>query len=466
MAFLKKSKDPFSELQACLQKRDYKGAIGWFNRLLKKDKKNTQIRLRYADTLVLAGSKNEAIRQYRQVADELAAAGFMIRAIAINKKIVQLDPGQSDVHEKLAAMNEERSKHVSRPRISPRILEEPPKRATRSESERSSPAEEPDAAPEPTLSLEESLAMEFGETGAGPSADVESPVAPDGVSPGSSEVPHEVSEEPFDEEEVPEIELQLDEEQELEEPVPSEESVGFELREEPGFSPEPAAPTSLEEAPSFSEEPIAFESAAADSADASEEDFDDDDDVVVIDIDSEPEMAADGSSPLVGLLGEDIDSLIDSIIDDVGSASGAFPAVTPAPRPAHEPPTRIPLFSDLTMREFVEVALMLVRRPVKAGTVIVREGEPGDSMFIVSTGEFEVTRREDGDDVGVATFHDGDFFGEMAVLSGEPRTATVTAVKSSELLELSRENLQQICSRHPEVEAKIRLAYDERAMSD
>ena len=52
--------------------------------------------------------------------------------------------------------------------------------------------------------------------------------------------------------------------------------------------------------------------------------------------------------------------------------------------------------------------------------------------------------------------------GEMAVLSGEPRSATVTAVKNTELLELTRADLQRVCSRHPEVEAKLRLAYEER----
>ena len=77
MVFRKKRKDPFKEIQACLQKRDYKGALDWFNTLLQKDPKNTQIRLRFADTLVLAGSKKEAVKQLRLVADELADKGFM-----------------------------------------------------------------------------------------------------------------------------------------------------------------------------------------------------------------------------------------------------------------------------------------------------------------------------------------------------------------------------------------------------
>ena len=117
------------------------------------------------------------------------------------------------------------------------------------------------------------------------------------------------------------------------------------------------------------------------------------------------------------------------------------------------------------MQEFIDVAVVLDRRSVKTGTVIVREGEPGDSMFIVSTGQVDAACGEGEKSVTVATFSDGDFFGEMAVLSGEPRTATVTAVKNTELLELSRENLHKIFSKHPEVEAKIRLAYDERAQS-
>jgi CRP-like cAMP-binding protein len=122
------------------------------------------------------------------------------------------------------------------------------------------------------------------------------------------------------------------------------------------------------------------------------------------------------------------------------------------------------LFSDLTAEEFVDVAIMLVRRAEKAGTMIVREGDPGDSMFIVSTGEVDATREDAGRQVKLATLSDGDFFGEMAVLSGEPRTATVTTVRNTELLELSRNDLQTICARHPEVEAKLRLAYDERRM--
>jgi len=469
MAFRKKKQDPFQEIQACLQRRDYKSALDWFNTLLQKDPKNTQIRLRFADTLVLAGSKREAVKQFRVVADELAEKGFMIRAIAINKKILQLDPTQTDVHQKLAAMKEERSTDTASRAAFSEMLHRPsdPLRSAL----KAPPPPAPPPASLPELSLEESMAMEFGDSH---------------ELPGASDSPAE---------EVAEVQVVEDiDEVAVEEPaaLPAEEFAGgFELVDEST----PVAPPSrafTDEAPSFAEEPVMFTDSAAEEeeieivtvdADASEGaselsfdgieepvtelqadivlDTEEEEEVeevelVELDVESEPALAADGAESLIGALGEDIDSLIDSIIDDIGSsAQGAAPAREP-------PPTHIPLFSDLTTSEFIDVALLLVRRVAKVGEMIVREGDPGESMFIVSTGEVRATILRDGRQMPVATMRDGDFFGEMAVLSGEPRTATVTAVKSTELLELSREHLSEICARHPHVEAKIRLAYDER----
>src|SRR3990172_6330670 len=439
MAFRKKKQDPFHEIQACLQRRDYKSALDWFNTLLQKDPKNTQIRLRFADTLVLAGSKREAVKQFRVVADELAEKGFMIRAIAINKKILQLDPSQTDVHQKLAAMNEERSTESAARAALSELLHrpsDPPRRTATAPP----PKDAPPPASLPKLSLEESMAMEFGDS-------------PD--LPGAFEPPIEPIEEVEEVEIVEEIEPVVASEPKA--PATEEFAGGFEL---------------VDEAPTFAEEPVVFTDSAAEEeeeievftidADASEGagelSFDGAEEVEVIelDVESEPALAAGGAESLIGALVEDIDSLIDSIIDDIGSsAKGAAPAREP-------PPTHIPLFSDLTTSEFIAVALLLVRRVAKVGEVIVREGDPGESMFIVSTGEVRATILRDGRQAPVATMRDGDFFGEMAVLSGEPRTATVTAVKSTELLELSREHLSEICARHPHVEAKIRLAYDER----
>jgi hypothetical protein len=458
MAFRKKRKDPFKEIQSCLQKRDYKGALDWFNTLLQKDPKNTQIRLRFADTLVLAGSRKEAVKQLRVVADELADKGFMIRAIAINKKILQIDPRQTDVQDKLAEMKEERSS--SEPGLSlAEALTQPDAPIRRNREEAPTPTLAPAPTPTPppredlpqTLpDLEESMAMEFGDTGEmpAPSPEALEPEPPEAEVAPVTEAPlaadPSFTEEPVELGAGPEPEI-VTVDADTEEPAVE---LSFDDIEEPPSSPEIVLEVDQPEE-------VSVEEVVPEVVVAGEEM-----EVIEFEAENEPEMAAEGSDPLVGLLGEDIDSLIDSIIDDVGSS-----AVREQPT-EDEPPTHIPLFSDLTTPEFIDVALLLVRRVLKVGEQAVLEGDPGDSMFIISTGEVRATVERDGRQVPVATLRDGDFFGEMAVLSGEPRTATVTAVKSTEVLELSRDNLREICSRHPHVEAKIRLAYDERMASD
>jgi Cyclic nucleotide-binding domain len=519
MAFRKKKQDPFHEIQTCLQKRDYKGALDWFNTLLQKDRKNTQIRLRFADTLVLAGNKRDAVKQFRIVADELAEKGFMIRAIAINKKILQLDPTQTDVHQKLAEMNEERSTDgASRPALAELLHRptDPLRRSTPAPSPAPAPTSRPPspAAPAPPppsvlpeLSLEESMAMEFGDTGEVPLAEEEPvveavipapPPADSEPATGGFELIDEValnaslsSSAPvkdakdeslsFDEEPIefaeskaeegedveivtieaetssPELELSLDG---VEPPASEGAEIVLEVDAvEPVDDAEivelPAVLADLSEVTGDVVTAESLSRAPDEQGDLGEED-EEEIEIIAFEPESEPAHEGDGVESLMGALGEDIDSLIDSIIDDVGSsASGQEPTREP-------PPTHIPLFSDLTTQEFIAVAILLVRRVAKIGEVIVREGDPGDSMFIVSTGEVRATLEKNGQQVPVATMKDGDFFGEMAVLSGEPRTATVTAVKATELLELSRENLREICARHPHVEAKIRLLYDER----
>jgi hypothetical protein len=448
MVFRKKKQDPFQEIQGCLQRRDYKGALDWFNTLLQKDPRNTQIRLRFEDTLVLAGSKKEAVKQFRVVADELAEKGFMIRAIAINKKILQLDPSQTDVHQKLASMNEERSTEASSRAALQELLHRPTDPLKRSSDAPAPKAATPwppapkAPAPLPEISLEESMAMEFGDSHElpGPTpppveeieiadeAEAEAVDASESFSGGFELVDESTPAKPVDEEEIEIVTMDAG-------PVEDAIALSFDDVEQPVSE--------------FGGTEIVLD--AEEPAGLSEEV-----EVIELEVESEPALAADGAESLIGALGEDIDSLIDSIIDDIGSSA---PGKAP---PREPPPTHIPLFSDLTASEFIAVALLLVRRVAKAGEVIVQEGDPGDSMFIVSTGEVRAAIRRDGAELPVATMRDGDFFGEMAVLSGEPRTATVTAVKTTELLELSREHLSEICSRHPHVEAKIRLAYDER----
>ena len=91
-------------------------------------------------------------------------------------------------------------------------------------------------------------------------------------------------------------------------------------------------------------------------------------------------------------------------------------------------------------------------REFQPGDVIVEEGEPGSSMFALVEGSVEVVRTlKSGRRRTVAFLGEGDFFGEMSILSDVPRLATVKAFERTAVLELSRERLDRIIQQHPSV---------------
>ena len=107
------------------------------------------------------------------------------------------------------------------------------------------------------------------------------------------------------------------------------------------------------------------------------------------------------------------------------------------------------LFSSLSDNE--RAALLGVARPVRyaAGEAIVRQGQAGRSLFIVVGGESSVTLT--GTNGEVARLQSGDVFGEMSLLTGEPRTATVTAATDCDLLEIDVEGFRSVVLANPSV---------------
>jgi len=107
------------------------------------------------------------------------------------------------------------------------------------------------------------------------------------------------------------------------------------------------------------------------------------------------------------------------------------------------------LFSPLTAEE--RAALLAVARPVQyaAGEAIVRQGEAGKSLFIVVRGDASVTLA--GTTGEVARLRAGDVFGEMSLLTGEPRTATVTAASDCDLVEIDAEGFRSVVMANPPV---------------
>jgi tetratricopeptide (TPR) repeat protein len=130
-------------------------------------------------------------------------------------------------------------------------------------------------------------------------------------------------------------------------------------------------------------------------------------------------------------------------------SSPASPAAGAGRTGAELPET--PLFPDFAPEEFAAVARMMEHRRYEAGERIVAEGEAGRSLFVIAEGSVRVTTREAGRDIELGTLRPGDFFGEVAVLKGRSRTATIEARERCEVLELSRERLDEIAARHPRV---------------
>lgn len=119
----------------------------------------------------------------------------------------------------------------------------------------------------------------------------------------------------------------------------------------------------------------------------------------------------------------------------------------------------IPLFRTLDVAVLSELVGRFESRQVPADAVIVREGDAGDELFIICRGKVEVTRNtQSGRRSILALLHDGEFFGEMAMLHSEPRNATVRAVAPTLLLVLSRASAQSLMERHPTLLASIEEA--------
>lgn len=161
------------------------------------------------------------------------------------------------------------------------------------------------------------------------------------------------------------------------------------------------------------------------------------------------------------------DPIADLEIDiEIPDALEEIPIEVEPPTPAVQLPV-IPLFSDLSRDEFVHVLNTIEPRAFYAGESIVVEGEPGHAMYAIAEGRVGVVRTIDGQPARrVAQLNEGDFFGEMALLSDSPRLATVVAEVPTVVLEFARGALEKLTARHPQVGAAIERFYRDRLLQN
>ena len=119
------------------------------------------------------------------------------------------------------------------------------------------------------------------------------------------------------------------------------------------------------------------------------------------------------------------------------------------------------LFSQLDDEALAQLAAAARHQHYDHGEVLVREGEQGDSLFVLERGRVQVTKS--GSDVGtgwltLGSIEEGGFFGEMSLLTGEPRSATVTADGGAEIVVLSKEALAPLLVADPQLAERLTSA--------
>jgi CRP/FNR family transcriptional regulator, cyclic AMP receptor protein len=113
--------------------------------------------------------------------------------------------------------------------------------------------------------------------------------------------------------------------------------------------------------------------------------------------------------------------------------------------------TKIPMFENLSAEDLNLLTLLWHERTIRKSEVLFRKGDVGSSMFIVEDGAIEicVLSAQDEEDIRVSTINKGGFFGELALISGQPRTATAKAIDDCRLLEMWREEFINFLSTRP-----------------
>ncbi len=340
-----------------------------------------QSRLRQGDTWVKGGDSRRAILAYQAAAEGFAREGFLPRAIATSKRILELDPSHQGVQHTLASLYARRggTGHVPARTPAP-VPPEPPEPRPRT-------ALFIDLPPEIDEALEASLP--------------EQPPAPP-VQP----------------------------------PPPSPSPPGLRRR-----TMELPAIRTASEAPAPPETPVASASPVA------------------------PVPPPSASFPELVI---EADSLLHAVelaaAHAPGPAAGEEPVSAPALGERALP--EIPLFSDLPREAFIALFERCPLHRFPEGARIIEQGSRGNAFYVICSGRVRIVRESDGTTRELAVLGEGAFFGEMALLSGAPRSASVvSAAEETQVLEISAPVLGDLARLNPQVARALRRFCRQRLLS-
>jgi CRP-like cAMP-binding protein len=150
------------------------------------------------------------------------------------------------------------------------------------------------------------------------------------------------------------------------------------------------------------------------------------------------------------------DEMFEVDIEDIeevsGPAGGTDEYSKALPQSPDRPETTPPgLFRKLGIDAMKSLVAQMSYLEKKPGEIIVRQGDVGGSLFVIIRGEVVIVRETGGQRMEVTTLGDGEFFGEMALLTDTPRVASVEAVTTVEMFEVSRDTMRRLIQEFPQV---------------
>ncbi len=405
--------------------KKYARAIEVLKARLQKKGPNPSLRMQLADVLILADKRQEAVALLLPLADQYARDGFAAKAVSVLKKIQKVDPGRRDVEQRLARQIEERQREAVRPRETTTAL-------GMEEAGAPFPAE---AEPEAGASLEIGFVMAPVSAPAEPTVRFEAPPVAERAPLPPRAAPPPPS--PDGTQSSPDATLPVS--SPMVAPLLSAEPLP-ELVDIPTPPLSPAAAPAA--APATETEIEDYDLLYAGSAEEADEI------AVPLEAIEEPNPAEAMSA---GQFADELMGLVDSVFQEFAAPSGSALVA-----PAVAPPSQIvvsPLFRDFSVDEMVAVIQGLRLLAFDRGGVILREGSPGGSLYTLTSGRVRAFKKDPatGRQNQLGDLAEGAFFGEMSILTGQPRMASIVALTRCELLELDRPTLDQITKTHPHV---------------
>jgi hypothetical protein len=403
--------------------KKYARAIEVLKAQLQKKGANPSLRMQLADVLILADKKQEAISLLIPLADQYAQDGFAAKAVSVLKKIQKVDPGRRDVEARLARQIEERQREATALPLS-----------------------------RPGGSGSEGAGGGFGE---GPGLEIGFEMAPISApvpAPPPLDLPKAVADAP------PDATLPVGEG-----PPPAAPPMRAPL---PPVAPPAPSPTPPAGMPAPAVKPAEEEIEDYDLLYYAEEGEEEEEE---IDVPLEAELveiegAAPAESMSAGQFADELMGLVDSVFQEFPAAQAPVaPAVTDEPRGSQIVVS--PLFRNFSVDEMVAVIQGLKLLSFERGDAIIREGQPGGSLYMLTSGRVRAFKKDvaSGKQNPLGDLKEGAFFGEMSILTGQPRMASVVALARCELLELDRPALDGITKSHPHVWDVLREFAEKRA---